>query len=97
MFFQFSFEIRGQNYFPDNHWGEGGGGGQGKSLRIMADKGFTLQKECDARSVHLRIPAGKRGAIQMSSRDLVQTKQIANIRILVEQIKHLKMAFTNVT
>ena len=64
---------------------------------IMADKGFTLQKECDARSVHLRIPAGKRGAIQMSSRDLVQTKQIANIRILVEQIKHLKMAFTNVT
>ena len=26
MFFQFSFEIRGQNSFPDNHWGEGGGG-----------------------------------------------------------------------
>ena len=36
MFFQFSFEIRGQNSFPDNHWGEGGGG-QGKSLRIKRE------------------------------------------------------------
>ena len=26
MFFQFSFEIKGQNLFPDNHWGGGGGG-----------------------------------------------------------------------
>ena len=36
MFFQYSFEIRGQNSFPDNHWGEGGGG-QGKSLRIKRE------------------------------------------------------------
>ena len=32
MFFQFSFEIKGQNLFPDNHWGGGGGGGQGKIM-----------------------------------------------------------------
>ena len=24
---QFSFEIKGQNLFPDNHWGGGGVGG----------------------------------------------------------------------
>ena len=30
MFFQFVFEIKGQNLFPDNHWG--GGGGQGKIM-----------------------------------------------------------------
>jgi hypothetical protein len=53
---------------------------------IMADKGFMIHKECEARLVTLQIPPGKRGTVQMSVNDLNQTKQVANIRILVEQV-----------
>ena len=37
MFFQFSFEIKGQNLFPDNHWG---GGGQGEIMFVNKTGNF---------------------------------------------------------
>ena len=53
---------------------------------IMADKGFPIQKECDARRIYLTVPAGRRGAAQMSARELQRSKKVANLRILVEQV-----------
>jgi len=59
---------------------------------IVADKGFMIHKDCcGARFITLQIPSGKRGTAQMSMNDLNQTKQVATIRILVEQIiRHVK-------
>ena len=53
---------------------------------IQANKGFLIHKECEARSINLQIPPGKKGKCQMSVPALVKTKRIANVRILVEQV-----------
>ena len=53
---------------------------------IMANKGFMIRQECEACRVHLRIPPGKRGTAQMTVTDVTNTKKVANIRILVEQV-----------
>lgn len=52
----------------------------------MADKGFNIYDECAARMISLHIPPGKRGTSQMLPAQLVKTKRIANLRILVEQV-----------
>ena len=54
--------------------------------KIMADKGFLISKECAARSIHLIIPPGRRGQTQMVSANVLRTKHIAQLRILVEQV-----------
>ena len=53
---------------------------------IMADKGFKISKECAAKRVNLIIPPGKRGHAQMLSGQVLKTKEIAQLRILVEQV-----------
>ena len=53
---------------------------------IQADKGFNISQDCDARLLSLHIPPGKRGQIQMTKADVKKTKNIANLRILVEQV-----------
>ena len=53
---------------------------------IMADKGFHIEKECNARSIHVIIPPGKRGHAQMLTGDVIKTKLVAQLRILVEQV-----------
>lgn len=53
---------------------------------IMADKGFPIQAECEARHVTLHVPPGRRGKAQMLPAHLIKAKRIANLRILVEQI-----------
>lgn len=53
---------------------------------IMADKGFPIHDECAARHVTMHIPPGKRGASQMLPSQVLKTKKVANLRILVEQI-----------
>ena len=53
--------------------------------KIMADKGFIINQECTARRIHLIIPPGRRGQTQMSGQ-VLKTKEIAQLRILVEQV-----------
>ena len=53
---------------------------------IMADKGFHITEELEARQVTFLIPPGRRGAAQMSINKVRKTKEIANLRIYVEQI-----------
>ena len=54
--------------------------------KIMADKGFIINQECTARRIHLIIPPGRRGQTQMMSGQVLKTKEIAQLRILVEQV-----------
>ena len=53
---------------------------------IMADKGFQITEELEARQVTFLIPPGRRGDAQMSINKVRKTKKIANLRIYVEQI-----------
>ena len=53
---------------------------------IMADKGFRISQECTARQTQLIIPPGRRGHKQMLSGQVLKTKEIAQLRILVEQV-----------
>jgi hypothetical protein len=52
---------------------------------IMADKGFLIEDELNMRDCKLLIPPGRRGAIQMSRKDVITTKKVANLRIHVER------------
>ena len=58
----------------------------GQYCSIMVDKGFSIAEECAARKIHLLIPPGKRGHSQMNQKQIVNTKEIARLRILVEQV-----------
>ena len=58
---------------------------------VMADKGFTIAEDLLVRHCQLYIPPGKRGQEQMSKAEVNKTKEIANLRIFVEQaIRRLK-------
>ena len=55
--------------------------------QILADRGFTLQDEFAAGAgVELIIPAFTRGKSQLSAEDVETTRQIASIRIHIEQV-----------
>ena len=54
--------------------------------KIMADKGFLISQECAAHCIHLIVPPGRRGHAQMPSGNVLKTKEIAQLRILVEQV-----------
>ena len=53
---------------------------------VMADKGFKIDQGCTARRINLIVPPGRRGQSQMLSGQVFKTKQIAQLRILVEQV-----------
>ena len=53
---------------------------------IMADKGFRISQECTARQIQLIIPPGRRGHTQMLPGQVLKTKEIAQLRSLVEQV-----------
>ena len=53
---------------------------------IMADKGFKISQECTAHRIQLIIPPGRRGQAKMLSDQVLKTKEIAQLRILVEQV-----------
>ena len=58
---------------------------------VMADRGFTIAEDLLVRHCRLHIPPGKRGHEQMRKVELKKTKEIANLRIFVEQaIRRLK-------
>lgn len=60
--------------------------------QIMYDKGFNLGEECASRFITVSVPPGRRGSAQMTPAEIVKTKKIANMRILVEQvIRRLKI------
>ena len=54
--------------------------------KIMADKGFLISQECAACRIHLIVPPGRRGQSKMLSANVLKTKEIAQLRILVEQV-----------
>ena len=54
--------------------------------KVMADKGFPISQECAAHRIYLIVPPGKRGQAQMFSGDVLRTQEIAQLRILVEQV-----------
>ena len=53
---------------------------------IMVDKGFQINEECAAKSINVIIPPGKLGHAQMLPQQIIRTKEIAKLRILVEQV-----------
>ena len=52
---------------------------------VMADRGFNIQEELALLGVRLNIPPFLRGKKQLSSNELVETRRIASLRILVER------------
>ncbi len=52
----------------------------------QTDKGFDIENECAERSLYLSIPPGLRGAAQMTSENVKKTMEVANLRILIEQV-----------
>ena len=58
---------------------------------VLADRGFPIAEDVALHHAHLHIPPGRRGAQQMTQADVAKTKEIANLRIFVEQaIRRLK-------
>ena len=53
---------------------------------IMADKGFKITQECAAHRIELIIPPGRWGQAQMIPSQVLKTKDIAQRRILVEEV-----------
>ena len=54
--------------------------------RIIYDKGFSLHEECSQRLINYTVPPGCKGSAQMTPNEIKKTKEIANLRILVEQL-----------
>ncbi|XP_020900620.1 uncharacterized protein LOC110239252 [Exaiptasia diaphana] len=52
---------------------------------VMADRGFTITEDLLIRNCRLHIPPGKRGQEQFTKAEVAKTKEIANLRIYVEQ------------
>ena len=52
---------------------------------VMADRGFTIQNELSLIGVKLNIPPFLRGKAQLSSKEMVETRRIASLRIHVER------------
>ena len=59
----------------------------------VADKGFRISQECTARRIQLIIPPGRRGQAQMIPSQVLKTKDIAQRRILVEQVIRVLKCF----
>jgi len=58
---------------------------------VMADRGFPIAEDLALHHAHLVMPPGKRGSCQMTTAQVAKTKEIANLRIFVEQaIRRLK-------
>ena len=58
---------------------------------VMADRGFTIAEDLLLQQAKLHIPPRKRGQEQFSKSEVKKTKEIANLRIYVEQaIRRLK-------
>ena len=58
---------------------------------VMADRGFTISEDLLLQHAKLHIPPGKRGQEQFSKSEVKKTKEIANLRIYVQQaVRRLK-------
>ena len=58
---------------------------------VMSDRGFTIAEDLLLQHAKLHISPGKRGQEQFSKSEVKKTKEIANLRIYVEQaIRRLK-------
>ena len=53
---------------------------------LMADKGFHLQKHCEACNITLNIPPVLGKDSQLSPAELTETRRIASLRVHVERV-----------
>ena len=53
---------------------------------IQADKGLNIFDDCAARMINLNVPPGLRDDAQMTVQSVMKTKNVAALRILVEQV-----------
>lgn len=53
--------------------------------QVMADRGFSLDPEMEAKGVTLNVPAFTRGKLQLSEKEVTKTRRIASVRIHVER------------
>ena len=51
----------------------------------MADRGFDITEDLAPIDVRLNIPPFLRGKSQLDSKELIETRRIASLRILVER------------
>ena len=59
--------------------------------KVMADRSFTVAEDLLLQHAKLHMPPGKGGQEQFSKLEVKKTKEIANLRIYVEQaIRRLK-------
>ena len=54
--------------------------------KVMGLKGFNITDLLTLKHAELVMPPGRRGAFQMSKKDVIETKEIANRHIRVEQV-----------
>ena len=52
---------------------------------VMADRGFDIEDDLYARGVKLNIPPFLCGKVQLDCSELIETRQIASLRIHVER------------
>ena len=52
---------------------------------ILADRGFLITEELAAKGAQLAIPAFTKGKLQLSAKEVEQTRKLARIRIHVER------------
>ena len=60
--------------------------------QVLADRGFPVREHLLMKSAELVLPPAGKGASQMTSNQVRQTKKVANVRIHVERvIRRLKL------
>ena len=53
---------------------------------VLTDRGFNIEDSIAYRGTTLNIPAFTRGKSQLSPKEVVDTRRIANVRIHVERV-----------
>lgn len=54
--------------------------------QVLADRGFPVREELLVKQAELVLPPAAKGATQMTSAEIGQTKKVANVRIHVERV-----------
>ena len=52
---------------------------------LMGDRGFQIEHHCQAKKIGLNIPPKLGKDFQLSNRDLVETRRITSLRVLLER------------
>ena len=53
---------------------------------VLADRGFDIAEDVARMQASLKIPAFTKGCLQLSPKDIEETRHLANVRIHVERV-----------